>query len=342
MAATSHDFWLKNLTPAVWKSLHMLVYLAYALVVMHVALGALQAERSPLYSWLLGAGAVGVVTLHLIAGWREHSRDMKLRGTRRSALGQNRGSMQARWRAFAKGGVGWSVCAVESVLRCSSTRKRSRPSAMCARTRMVRSVRAGSLTAALLARGTAGSIARRMVSPRRHSLRRFRPIICALQMATCGPPRALAGGDPGRACHHRGVCPCLIINPLPVHISDNSDFFVGYLPTPAGARHLLLWFSVFACLALVVVSGILAAGQRDPGTGRWETAVSRTFDGLLISKPYPVLRMFDPAHPNIKRTFLLVSEGKFGVESRARKWESRTSPRDRNDPRTATAVRCWN
>jgi hypothetical protein len=105
--------------------------------------------------------------------------------------------------------------------------------------------------------------------------------------------------------------------------SDNSDFFVGYLPTPAGARHLLLWFSVFACLALVVVSGILAAGQRDPGTGRWETAVSRTFDGLLISKPYPVLRMFDPAHPNIKRTFLLVSEGKFGVESRARKWESK-------------------
>jgi DMSO/TMAO reductase YedYZ heme-binding membrane subunit len=28
MAATSHDFWLKNLSPRWWKSLHMLVYLA--------------------------------------------------------------------------------------------------------------------------------------------------------------------------------------------------------------------------------------------------------------------------------------------------------------------------
>src|SRR5688572_16432154 len=29
MAATSHDFWLVNLSAPVWKSLHMLVYIAY-------------------------------------------------------------------------------------------------------------------------------------------------------------------------------------------------------------------------------------------------------------------------------------------------------------------------
>ena len=44
MAATSHDFWLANLTAPVWKSLHMLVYVAYALLVGHVALGVLQDE----------------------------------------------------------------------------------------------------------------------------------------------------------------------------------------------------------------------------------------------------------------------------------------------------------
>ena len=33
MAATSHDFWLANLSAPVWKSLHMLVYVAYALLV---------------------------------------------------------------------------------------------------------------------------------------------------------------------------------------------------------------------------------------------------------------------------------------------------------------------
>ncbi|MEM7518415.1 MAG: ferric reductase-like transmembrane domain-containing protein, partial [Planctomycetota bacterium] len=47
MAATSHDFWLNVLSAPVWKTLHMGVYLAYALLVFHVALGALQTERHP-------------------------------------------------------------------------------------------------------------------------------------------------------------------------------------------------------------------------------------------------------------------------------------------------------
>src|SRR6516162_3597375 len=49
MAATSHDFWLANLSAPVWKSLHMLVYVAYALLVLHVTFGVLQGERSPIY-----------------------------------------------------------------------------------------------------------------------------------------------------------------------------------------------------------------------------------------------------------------------------------------------------
>ncbi len=49
MAATSHDFWLANLSAPVWKSLHMLVYLAYGLLVLHVTCGVLQAEAGPVY-----------------------------------------------------------------------------------------------------------------------------------------------------------------------------------------------------------------------------------------------------------------------------------------------------
>ena len=48
MAATSHDFWNANLGPGLWKAVHLSVYLAYALVVAHVALGALQANPHPL------------------------------------------------------------------------------------------------------------------------------------------------------------------------------------------------------------------------------------------------------------------------------------------------------
>jgi sulfoxide reductase heme-binding subunit YedZ len=75
MAASSHDFWLKNLSPGIWKSLHMLVYPAYVLLIWHVALGALQSERSVLYLIVLALGVVVVTTLHLVAGWREQHRD---------------------------------------------------------------------------------------------------------------------------------------------------------------------------------------------------------------------------------------------------------------------------
>ncbi|CAN5422240.1 hypothetical protein BH23VER1_BH23VER1_11440 [soil metagenome] len=80
MAATSHDFWLANLTAPVWKSLHMAVYLAYACLVVHVAFGALQAERSTLYPLVTGAGIAAVAALHLVAGFRGRKLDQPAPG----------------------------------------------------------------------------------------------------------------------------------------------------------------------------------------------------------------------------------------------------------------------
>jgi nitrite reductase/ring-hydroxylating ferredoxin subunit/DMSO/TMAO reductase YedYZ heme-binding membrane subunit len=71
MAATSHDFWLANLSAPVWKTLHMLVYIAYALLVLHVAFGVLQSELNPVYVAGLGLGFVTVLGLHIAAGLRE-------------------------------------------------------------------------------------------------------------------------------------------------------------------------------------------------------------------------------------------------------------------------------
>ena len=68
MAATSHDFWNNNLGPRLWKTLHMSVYLAYALLVAHVALGAIQFEKEPIYMALLIGGAGTVSLLHLATG----------------------------------------------------------------------------------------------------------------------------------------------------------------------------------------------------------------------------------------------------------------------------------
>lgn len=78
MAATSHDFWLANLTAPVWKTLHMLVYFAYALLIGHVAFGVLQAEVSPVYFGLVVLGLALVGGLHLVVGWKERSMDQSV------------------------------------------------------------------------------------------------------------------------------------------------------------------------------------------------------------------------------------------------------------------------
>ena len=71
MAATSHDYWLKQLGASTWKFLHLLVYLAYGLLVLHVAFGVLQSEYNPVYTILLTAGFSLVVGLHIAAGFKE-------------------------------------------------------------------------------------------------------------------------------------------------------------------------------------------------------------------------------------------------------------------------------
>jgi nitrite reductase/ring-hydroxylating ferredoxin subunit len=75
MAATSHDFWLANLSAPVWKSLHMLVYVAYALLVLHVTFGVLQGEGSPVYVAATALGLVAVLGLHITAARKERAQD---------------------------------------------------------------------------------------------------------------------------------------------------------------------------------------------------------------------------------------------------------------------------
>ncbi|MEQ8584602.1 MAG: ferric reductase-like transmembrane domain-containing protein [Thalassobaculaceae bacterium] len=75
MAATSHDFWLAFLGPKTWKTLHMLVYLAYGLMVMHVVLGVVQAEESGAFPTMVAISLGLVGGLHIAAGRVEDRRD---------------------------------------------------------------------------------------------------------------------------------------------------------------------------------------------------------------------------------------------------------------------------
>jgi len=71
LAATSHDFWLAFLTPRIWKALHMALYVAYGVLVMHVALGLMQEDRRVFVPILLGGSFALVAALHIAAAWRE-------------------------------------------------------------------------------------------------------------------------------------------------------------------------------------------------------------------------------------------------------------------------------
>jgi sulfoxide reductase heme-binding subunit YedZ len=90
MAATSHDFWLNTLSAPVWKRLHMMVYVAYALLIAHVTLGALQSETSPVLAAVLGGGMTVVIALHVAAGAVERRRDAYVAACEIAAIPESR------------------------------------------------------------------------------------------------------------------------------------------------------------------------------------------------------------------------------------------------------------
>lgn len=81
MAATSHDFWNTNLGAPFWKALHMSVYLAYGLLVVHVATGAMQNANTGITApfLFLSIGVVG--GLHLAAAWKSRRGDQVVNST---------------------------------------------------------------------------------------------------------------------------------------------------------------------------------------------------------------------------------------------------------------------
>lgn len=86
MAVTSHDFWLHNLSPKVWKTLHMSVYVAYLLIILHVMLGVIQYETNPVFIFILAIGSSTLILLHLIAGSREVKKDHQRYGLKEAGF----------------------------------------------------------------------------------------------------------------------------------------------------------------------------------------------------------------------------------------------------------------
>lgn len=75
MAATSHDYWLEILGPRAWKSIHIFAYVAYAVLIGHIALGTLQAGPEPIAVAGVVISLVAVGSLHIASGLKERRND---------------------------------------------------------------------------------------------------------------------------------------------------------------------------------------------------------------------------------------------------------------------------
>ena len=200
MAATSHDFWLANLTAPVWKALHMLVYVAYALIlVMHVALGILQAETSPL---LCGRArdrrGRPCWALHAVAALREATRAGRRRDTRSRArvirsskcVAVDDDAEEDRAR------IDLSSPAA-SVLRCSAIDgKISAVSNVCQHQNGPLGEGRDRRRAASPVRGTATSTSRAAAAPPSPSTRRSRPSRCRSRETACSSIPVLCRSAP--------------------------------------------------------------------------------------------------------------------------------------------------
>ncbi|MEH6633555.1 MAG: Rieske 2Fe-2S domain-containing protein [Halopseudomonas aestusnigri] len=71
LAATSHDFWMKFLTPPIWKRIHYMIYFAYAFIVAHVSFGILQDQQNHVFTVIFLVCVFVVLALHIAAGLKE-------------------------------------------------------------------------------------------------------------------------------------------------------------------------------------------------------------------------------------------------------------------------------
>lgn len=89
---------------------------------------------------------------------------------------------------------------------------------------------------------------------------------------------------------------------------NESEFYVGYLPIPAGLKWLMRKVVTALGAGAAVVAALLLAGQHPFPESNFEFQQYRDFRGTLITDPYPALVI-----PGQGLPWLLVSPGKHGA-----------------------------
>jgi len=296
MAATSHDFWLRNLGASFWKTMHMLVYVAYALIVSHVCLGALQSERAPALAILLGAGFLIVVTLHLLAFAKEWRLDRKRAATRAD------GFLKVAQVSELTEGIGRVV--------------------MCGAQRIALFLKDGRVYAI-------SNVCRHQGGPLGEGRIVSGCLTCpwhGYQYRVedgCSPP-PFTEIAPTFTVRVIGDDVLVHPNPLPSRTKSEGvpvaaasstpagEFYIGWQSkAPAGLRRFTLVVFLAVLVLTFSVLAIAALFQNPVDAGRFEFGIVKTFEGTLYESPLPLLEA--TGGPN--KNYLLCGAGKFGPPS---------------------------
>lgn len=297
MAATSHDFWLTQLTAPLWKAIHFGAYVAYGLLVGHVALGVLQDERAALPLVVLSAGIAAVLGLHLAAAWRERKMDREL-----SAASAEGWLAVGRVDEIAEGRAKIVTARGERVAVFRYDGKISALSNVCQHQN-------GPLGE--------GRILDGCVTCPWHGYQ-YRP-----DDGASPPPfvervptfRVRVEGasillDPRPLPAGTAVAPA-VFDPAIAAAADRAAFFVGYLPLPRELAPFLRRVVAALALLFVAVGVALAVSQRPLGPGEYDPFVQVTLEGVLRTTPLPTL-WISASGPSW-RVVPLVGEGKRGA-----------------------------
>jgi nitrite reductase/ring-hydroxylating ferredoxin subunit/DMSO/TMAO reductase YedYZ heme-binding membrane subunit len=279
MAATSHDFWLHNLTAPAWKALHMGVYAAWVLLLAHVGFGVLRDEVSAALPAALGLGAAALLVLHLLAARREARGDAA---------------------APAAGDGAWvDACGVDEIEE-DGARTVSVAGERVALVRWSGQVAALS-NACQHQNGPLGEgrVRHGCLTCPWHGYE-YRP-----EDGTSPPPftekvptfrvavrdgRVLVDPRPGPPGTRQEPARCDGRGRTPLH-----GFFVGYLRDVPGREAQALARALPALLLVVASTALLlAAGQGPFKPAHFEFGVERRFEGLLVETPQPTLVLERP------------------------------------------------
>lgn len=295
MAATSHDFWLRNLGPSVWKALHQLIYVAYALLLAHVLFGALQSERSPVYPALLGIGFVIIVGLNLVAARKERALDRRRTTAeadgfyvvaKAAELREGEGEVVvADGKRFALYAQGGRVFALSNVCRHQG----------------------GPVGEGRIAHGciTCPWHGFQYKAEDGCSPPPFTEVLPTYPVRIVGDalylsPQALPLGSKSEGVELPNAA-----------AAEKSEFFIGWQSKLAPALGRFVRAAVIPLAALVpAVVGAVVWFQNPVDRGLFEFGIEKQFEGVLYERPFPRLRLINADGKQVDH--VLVGSGKFG------------------------------